>query len=65
MTFAEHITNNVFLHRLNEQHIRNEGAAAMQAADYDTATSVIEFAKRLLAFQKIRKLGSAEPATAA
>ena len=35
-----------------EQRIRNEGAAAMQAADYDTATSVIEFAKRLLAFQK-------------
>ncbi len=34
-----------------EQRIRNEGAAAMQAADYDTATSVIEFAKRLLAFQ--------------
>lgn len=35
-----------------EQRIRNEGADAMQAADYDTATSVIEFAKRLLAFQK-------------
>lgn len=35
-----------------EQRIRSEGAAAMQAADYDTATSVIEFAKRLLAFQK-------------
>ena len=35
-----------------EQRIRSEGAAAMQAGDYDTATSVIEFAKRLLAFQK-------------
>jgi restriction system protein len=35
-----------------EQRIRSEGASAMQAGDYDTATSVIEFAKRLLAFQK-------------
>ena len=35
-----------------ETRIRSEGAAAMQAGDYDTATSVIEFAKRLLAFQK-------------
>ena len=35
-----------------EQRIRNEGAAAMQGGDYDTATSVIDFAKRLLAFQK-------------
>lgn len=34
-----------------EQRIRNEGARAMQGGDYDTATSVIEFAKRLLAFQ--------------
>jgi len=35
-----------------EQRIRNEGAKAMQGGDYDTATSVIEFAKRLLTFQK-------------
>jgi restriction system protein len=35
-----------------EQRIRNEGAKAMQGGDYDTATSVIEFAKRLLAFQQ-------------
>lgn len=35
-----------------EQRIRNEGAKAMQGGDYDTATSVIDFAKRLLAFQK-------------
>ena len=35
-----------------EQRIRGEGAAAMQGGDYDTATSVIEFAKRLLAFEK-------------
>jgi restriction system protein len=35
-----------------EQRIRNEGAKAMQEGDYDTATSVIEFAKRLLAFEK-------------
>ena len=35
-----------------EQRIRNEGAKAMQGGDYDTATSVIEFAKRLLMFQK-------------
>lgn len=34
-----------------EQRIRNEGAKAMQGGDYYTATSVIEFAKRLLAFQ--------------
>jgi hypothetical protein len=33
-----------------EQRIRSEGASAMQAGDYDTATSVIDFAKRLLAF---------------
>lgn len=35
-----------------EQRIRSEGAKAMQSGDYDTATSVIDFAKRLLAFQK-------------
>lgn len=35
-----------------EQRIRGEGAKAMQGGDYDTATSVIEFAKRLLAFEK-------------
>lgn len=35
-----------------ELRIRNEGAKAMQGGDYDTATSVIEFAKRLLTFQK-------------
>jgi hypothetical protein len=35
-----------------EQRIRSEGAKAMQSGDYDTATSVIEFAKRLLAFEK-------------
>lgn len=35
-----------------EQRIRTEGAKAMQNGDYDTATSVIEFAKRLLTFQK-------------
>jgi hypothetical protein len=35
-----------------EQRIRNEGAKAMQGGDYDTATSVIEFARRLLTFQK-------------
>lgn len=35
-----------------EQRIRNEGAKAMQGGDYDTATCVIDFAKRLLAFQK-------------
>lgn len=35
-----------------EQRIRSEGAKAMQDGDYDTATSVIEFAKRLLAFEK-------------
>lgn len=35
-----------------EQRIRSEGASAMQAGDYDTATAVIEFAKRLQAFEK-------------
>jgi restriction system protein len=34
-----------------EQRIRAEGSQAMQGGDYDTATSVIDFAKRLLAFQ--------------
>lgn len=35
-----------------EQRIRSEGAKAMHEGDYDTATSVIEFAKRLQAFEK-------------
>ena len=35
-----------------ELRIRNEGAKAMQGGEYDTATSVVEFAKRLLTFQK-------------
>jgi restriction system protein len=35
-----------------ELRIRNEGAKAMQSGEYDTATSVIEFAKRLRTFQK-------------
>jgi hypothetical protein len=35
-----------------EQRIRGEGAKAMQGGDYDTAAAVIEFAKRLLTFQK-------------
>lgn len=35
-----------------EKRIRNEGSKAMNEGDYDTATSVIDFAKRLLAFQK-------------
>lgn len=34
-----------------EQRIRVEGAQAMQKGDFDTATSVIEFARRLLAFR--------------
>jgi restriction system protein len=42
-----------------EQRIRSEGASAMQTGDYDTATAVIEFAKRLLAFQnKVEALGT-------
>jgi hypothetical protein len=42
-----------------EQRIRSEGASAMQAGDYYTATAVIEFAKRLLAFQKkVEALGT-------
>lgn len=34
-----------------EKRIRSEGAQAMQAGDFDTASSVIEFARRLLAFR--------------
>lgn len=34
-----------------EQRIRSEGAQAMQDGEYDTATSVIDFAKRLLSFR--------------
>ncbi|MCP5535818.1 MAG: winged helix-turn-helix domain-containing protein [Akkermansiaceae bacterium] len=34
-----------------EQRIRAEGAQAMQSGEYDTATSVIDFAKRLLSFR--------------
>jgi len=34
-----------------EQRIRTEGAQAMQKGDFDTATSVIDFARRLLAFR--------------
>jgi len=34
-----------------EARIRKEGSKAMESGDYDTATSVIEFAKRLLTFQ--------------
>lgn len=34
-----------------EQRIRAEGAQAMHCGNYSTATAVIEFAKRLLAFQ--------------
>lgn len=46
------------LHLLGEslqgevQRINTEGAQAMSKGDYDTAQSVIDFAKRLLAFQK-------------
>lgn len=35
-----------------EKRIRNEGSKTMNEGDYDTATVVIDFAKRLLAFQK-------------
>ncbi|MEX2492800.1 MAG: winged helix-turn-helix domain-containing protein [Nitrospirales bacterium] len=35
-----------------EGRIRSEGAAAMNDGDYDTAGAVIEFARRLLAFQR-------------
>lgn len=34
-----------------EQRIRAEGAQAMQSGEYDTATDVIDFAKRLLSFR--------------
>ena len=34
-----------------EQRIRTEGAHAMHSGNYDTATAVIDFAKRLQAFQ--------------
>lgn len=34
-----------------EQRIRKEGARAMENGAYDTATTVIDFARRLLAFQ--------------
>lgn len=34
-----------------EQRIRAEGAQAMQDGEYDTATAVIDFAKRLLSFR--------------
>lgn len=33
-----------------EQRIRSEGAQAMHSGNYDTATAVIDFARRLLAF---------------
>lgn len=35
-----------------QQRINIEGATAMQGGDYDTATSVIDFAKRLLAIKE-------------
>lgn len=35
-----------------EQRIRSEGATAMQSGEYDTASPVIEFARRLLTFQQ-------------
>lgn len=41
-----------------EKRIRTEGALAMQKGDFDTATSVIDFAKRLLAFRD--KVGTLE-----
>jgi len=34
-----------------EQRIRSEGAQAMHSGNYDTATAVIDFARRLQAFQ--------------
>jgi len=36
---------------MEEQRIRSEGANAMQDGDYDTATSVIEFAKFIFPFR--------------
>src|SRR5690606_5290278 len=41
-----------------EQRIRTEGAQAMQKGDFDTATAVIEFARRLLALRD--KVGALE-----
>jgi len=41
-----------------EQRIRTEGSQAIQKGDFDTATSVIEFARRLLAFRD--KVGALE-----
>jgi restriction system protein len=42
-----------------QQRINSEGAKAMQGGDYDTATSVIDFAKRLLAIkEKVEGLAS-------
>ena len=35
-----------------QKRINDEGAKAMQGGDYDTATAVIEFARRLLVFNK-------------
>lgn len=35
-----------------EARIRDEGADAMKSGDYNTATEVIDFAKKLLAFQE-------------
>lgn len=35
-----------------EHRIRNEGAQAMESGNYETAASVIDFARRLLAFQE-------------
>lgn len=53
------------LHLLGEslqtevQRINTEGSQAMQVGDYDTAQSVIDFAKRLTAFrQKVAELGA-------
>ncbi len=59
LPFANEATNNVgaALNLLrdalgDEEHrIRSEGSDAMQRGDYDTAKDVIDFAKRLLAFQ--------------
>ncbi len=41
-----------------EKRIRTEGAQAMQKGDFDTATAVIDFAKRLQAFRA--KVGTLE-----
>ena len=41
-----------------ETRIRTEGAQAMQKGDFDTATAVIDFARRLLAFRG--KVGALE-----